>query len=70
MKMTKFLLLMFPLFIVGCSAIANTADSIGSHLPTIGEPCHHWQCITSSGQKKSDEIKQIEEAAPEKKDAK
>lgn len=40
-----------------CTAISNVADSIGSHMPTIGEPCNHWQCITDDGQKKSDEAK-------------
>lgn len=42
----------------GCTAISNWADSVGSHMPTIGEPCYNWQCMTESGQKKSAEIKQ------------
>lgn len=33
----------------GCSWIGDTADSLGSHLPTIGERCEHWQCFTSGG---------------------
>jgi hypothetical protein len=40
-----------------CTAIGNWADGLGSHLPTVGEPCHHWQCMTDSGQKRSEELK-------------
>lgn len=49
----------------GCTTIGNWADSAGSHMPTIGEPCYHWQCFTESGQRKSDEIKRAEQAKAE-----
>jgi hypothetical protein len=55
----SFILLIFILS--SCTAIGNFADSIGSHLPTIGEPCNHWQCVTSSGQQKSEEVKRAEQ---------
>ena len=52
-----------PIFLLsGCSTIANWADDVGKHIPTIGEPCHHWQCVTGSGQEKSEENKKMEEA--------
>lgn len=60
--MNKKLFFLLPFLLSGCETIYNAADSIGSHLPTIGEPCRHWQCVTSSGQQKSNQIKQMQEA--------
>ena len=45
----------------GCQTIGNWADSVGRHMPVIGERCEHWQCITSSGQAESDYNKQIQQ---------
>lgn len=53
------------LLLSGCTTIGNWADRAGSHMPTIGEPCHHWQCVTESGQRRSDEIKRAEQAKAE-----
>jgi hypothetical protein len=51
----------------GCTAIANWADNMGQHMPVVGERCEHWQCLTSSGQAKSNEYKmnrQYNDATP------
>ncbi len=61
--MNKKLLFTLPLLLNGCTAIYNAADSVGSHMPTIGEPCRNWQCITTSGQRTSEERKWLEEAS-------
>lgn len=62
--MNKKLALLAYLFLLsGCETIYNAADSLGSHMPTIGEPCHNWQCVTSEGQRQSDMNKRMEEAA-------
>ena len=45
------------LLLGGCQTISGWADSVGSHMPVIGERCEHWQCITGSGQAESDAIK-------------
>lgn len=57
--MTKKFISFLPLIVLlnACETIGNAADNLGSHLPTIGEPCHHWQCMTSDGQRQSDAIK-------------
>lgn len=65
MKRFVFLIPIFSL-LSGCNSIANWADDVGKHMPTIGEPCYHWQCFTESGQKKSDELKKIDEKPEEK----
>ncbi len=59
--MTKWLLFILPLFLSGCNTIYGWADSVGKHMPVIGEPCNHWQCMTNSGQEKSENIKKAEE---------
>jgi hypothetical protein len=41
----------------GCTWIGNTADSMGEHMPVIGERCEHWQCMTAQGKARSDAIK-------------
>lgn len=64
--MTKKLLFALPLLLNGCNTIYGWADSVGSHMPVIGEPCNHWQCVTNSGQEKSDDMKQAEEKASKK----
>jgi|GEM_PF-4131342 len=56
LAMTSFLLLLNA-----CATVSNWADGVGSHMPVIGKPCHHWQCFTDSGQKKSAEIKASQE---------
>lgn len=56
-------LLLLPFLLTGCNAISDMADRLGSHMPTIGEPCHHWQCITPEGQRKSDENRVLEQAS-------
>lgn len=61
--MSRVLLVVSCWLLVGCNTIYNAADSVGSHLPTIGEPCRNWQCVTESGQRKSDEIKWLDEAS-------
>lgn len=38
----------------GCQTISGWADAVGDHMPVIGEPCYHWQCVTSEGQRQSD----------------
>lgn len=57
----RFSVILIPLLASGCTAIGNWADSVGSNFPTIGEPCNHWQCVTSSGQQKSEELKRAEQ---------
>jgi hypothetical protein len=52
-----FLLPAVFLLLCGCQTIGNWADSIGDHMPVIGDRCEHWQCFTSSGQQISDENK-------------
>ena len=49
--------------LTGCNAIYNWADGVGKHLPTIGEPCEHWQCVTESGQRTSEQLKKKEEVS-------
>ncbi len=61
--MNKKLLLASFLLLSGCETIYNAADSLGSHMPTIGEPCRHWQCMTDEGQRQSDMNRRMEEAA-------
>jgi hypothetical protein len=63
MKRIAFVLL--TLATTGCNSISNGADSLGSHLPVIGEPCAHWQCITSEGREQSDAIKEEQQRARE-----
>lgn len=46
-----------PLLLAGCDRVFNFADDVGSHLPTIGERCEHWQCFTEEGRAQS-EMKQ------------
>lgn len=48
----------------GCQWIGDTADRWGEHMPVVGERCEHWQCITVSGQKRSDEIKAQQKQQP------
>ena len=60
-KISSLSLIVFPLFLSGCSTIYNWANGVGKHMPTIGEPCYNWQCMTSSGQAQSDKVKQTEE---------
>ncbi len=60
----------FTLLLSGCTAIGNFADGIGKHMPTIGEPCNHWQCVTESGQRTSEQLKKQEEAAEKQKNTK
>lgn len=59
----KLLLLSLPLLLSGCDFIYNSANNLGKHMPTIGEPCYNWQCVTDEGQKRSDLNKRMEEAA-------
>jgi hypothetical protein len=47
------------LLLPGCRAITNWAYGVGEHMPVIGERCEHWQCVTASGQQKSDEQKMM-----------
>lgn len=61
--MTKKFLIFIPLFLTSCTAIGNWADGVGKHLPTIGEPCNHWQCFTDDGKKQSEMVKKQEETA-------
>ena len=50
--------LLLLLALCGCQTIGNWADSIGNHMPVIGERCEHWQCFTSSGQQISEQNKE------------
>jgi len=52
-------LLMVPLG--ACQMMVNGANKLGSYMPTIGERCENWQCITSEGKAKSDALKQNKE---------
>lgn len=51
------------LMLTNCQTIGNWADSIGEHLPVIGERCEHWQCFTASGQQISEQNKKGAQAA-------
>lgn len=54
------------LLLSACDTIGDAADSLGTHMPVIGERCEHWQCLTAEGQRRSDEIKS-QRAAQERK---
>lgn len=58
--MKRSFVLVIPMLLAGCQAISDGADSLGSHLPTFGERCYHWQCFTEGGQRASDRNKAIE----------
>lgn len=53
----------------GCSWIGRQADALGEHMPVIGERCEHWQCMTTSGQARSEAIKRQQAEEARKKDA-
>jgi hypothetical protein len=55
--MKKLLIAALFLPLSGCQTISGWADSAGEYLPTIGDRCEHWQCVTDSGQAQSDAIK-------------
>lgn len=42
------------MLMTGCQSIENWANT---HMPVIGERCYHWQCITGSGQERSEMAK-------------
>ena len=46
-----------PLLTGGCQTITDGANKIGSYMPTIGERCEHWECMTTTGKAKSEQIK-------------
>ena len=64
MKNSFLLVLLFSA--TSCTTIGNWADSAGSNMPNIGEPCYHWQCFTSEGRAKSDLIKAQMQKAEQK----
>jgi len=51
--------------LAACQWMGRQADALGEYMPTIGEPCEHWQCITPSGQRTSDAIKAEKERQEE-----
>ncbi|MEZ5692087.1 MAG: membrane lipoprotein lipid attachment site-containing protein [Rickettsiales bacterium] len=53
------------LTVSGCSRIYDWADGVGKHMPTIGEPCRHWQCITTYGKQRSEQEKWAESVVDE-----
>jgi hypothetical protein len=61
--------LLLPLWLVsGCNGIGDVADSLGNHLPVIGDRCEHWQCFTESGQEQSEMNKRmrgVQESPPQ-----
>jgi len=59
--MIRLLCIAALLGISGCDWIGRQADALGEYMPVIGERCEHWQCVTSSGQAKSDKIKEKKE---------
>ena len=52
-----------PLLLSGCNTIYGWADDVGKHMPTIGNSCNNWQCITESGQRKSEENKWLDDVS-------
>lgn len=64
--MNKHLIIILPLLLSGCSKIYDMADGIGKHMPTIGEPCRNWQCVTTHGKQQSDQEKWAEEVSERK----
>lgn len=60
--MNKKIIIILPLILSGCDTVYGWADSVGKHMPTLGEPCNNWQCVTNEGQKKSDQNKWLDEA--------
>lgn len=47
-------LLALPL--TACETMNGWVDSMGEHMPVVGDRCEHWQCFTSGGQAQSDAI--------------
>lgn len=40
--------------LAGCQTVYGWAESVGNHMPVIGERCHHWQCFTNDTGKSAD----------------
>jgi hypothetical protein len=59
------LALLALLTLPACDWIGDTADSIGSHMPVIGERCEHWQCFTQSGKAQSEAARQRPKGQPQ-----
>lgn len=38
----------------GCDWIGRQADAVGEYMPTIGDRCENWQCMTTEGQRQSE----------------
>jgi hypothetical protein len=38
-------------------------DSVGDHMPVLGDRCEYWQCFTQYGQEQSNLIKEREHGA-------
>jgi len=55
--------LLLPFILNSCQTISGWADSLGEHMPVVGERCEHWQCFTSSGQKKNETIEQEKDSS-------
>ncbi len=45
----------------GCQTVGGWFDSVGNHLPVIGERCEHWQCFSDSGRRESEATKRARE---------
>ncbi len=59
------IILLTMLMLAACDTIGGWADDVGEHLPVIGERCEHWQCMTTSGQQRSEQIRrQKEQSGP------
>jgi hypothetical protein len=35
------------LILGSCQTVYGWAESVGNHMPVIGERCNHWQCFTN-----------------------
>lgn len=42
-----------------CDTVYGFAEDVGSHLPTVGERCEHWQCVTGGGREQSEMKKRM-----------
>lgn len=65
--MKRLIFIMLALSVSGCTWIGRQADALGGYMPVVGERCEHWQCLTKSGQERSEEIKKEQEQAKDMK---
>ena len=61
--MKTLLVIALALAASGCSWVGRQADALGAYMPVVGERCEHWQCVTTAGKERSEEIRKVREEA-------